>query len=315
MKSRVAVVIPALDDRDLLTKNLPLLLDEVEVRGMEDEVIIVDDTGEDVLASWVAEKFSGRVRVMVRETCGGFAKALNTGARQGTAELLLCLNPDVRVRPGFLTPLVEAMQDPEVHSVSPRVLLNGAANRAETHQRMLVEGGRLVSQPLTPDPDCTDPVPIPFPLGGAMMVRREEFLAEGGFDPLLAPFYFEDTDLGLTAWRRGRKVLEIPVSVVEHHHRGTIGPLVPERIVRAAIERNRLLVHWKHLDSQATANDHYLALYRDALDAGLGERREELIWMALALDDLEPATHSRQQLGTMRRTLGEALVAADPSRS
>lgn len=314
MSQRVAVVIPALDDRDLLTQSLPLLIDELEARDCDDELTVVDDTGQDLLAAWIAERFPGRVRVIVRESCGGFAKALVTGARLGTAELLLCLNPDVRVRPGFLTPLVEAMVDPEVHSVSPRVLLNGDVQRAETHQRMLVDGGRLVSQPLTPDPDSSEPVPIPFPLGGAMMVRREEFLAEGGFDPLLAPFYFEDTDLGLTAWRRGRKVLEIPSSVVEHHHRGTIGRVVPEKLVRAAIERNRLLVHWKHLDSKTAAHEHYLALYRDALDAGIGDRREELIWMALALEDLEAATASRSRLGSMQRTLAAALVAADPSR-
>jgi len=314
MSQRVAVVIPALDDRDLLTQSLPLLIDELEARGCDDELTVVDDTGQDLLAAWIAERFPGRVRVIVRQSCGGFAKALVTGARLGTAELLLCLNPDVRVRPGFLNPLVEAMVDPEVHSVSPRVLLNGDVHQAETHQRMLVDGGRLVSQPLIPDPDSSEPLPIPFPLGGAMMVRREEFLAEGGFDPLLAPFYFEDTDLGLTAWRRGRKVLEIPNSVVEHHHRGTIGRVVPENIVRAAIERNRLLVHWKHLDSKAAAHEHYLALYRDALDAGIGDRREELIWMALALEDLEAATASRSGLGSMQRTLDAALVAADPSR-
>lgn len=317
MSYRVAVVIPALDDKDLLAQNLPCLLDELEARGMEDELIIVDDTGQDVLSAWVAAKFPGRVRVIVRENCGGFGEALMTGARLGKAELLLCLNPDVRVRPEFLQPLVDAMQDPVVHSVSPRVLLNGDEQRVETHQRMLVEGGRLISQPIPPAPDSgdpQDPVPIPFPLGGAMMVRREEFLADGGFDPLLAPFYFEDTDLGLTAWRRGRKVLEIPSSVVEHHHRGTIGPRVPEKIVRAAIERNRLLVHWKHLDSRAAAHEHYQALFRDAVDAGMGDRREELIWMALALENIEPATQSRRDLGTMQRTLEAALTVADPSR-
>ena len=314
MNQRVAVVIPALDNRDLLAKNLPLVIKELEARACDDELTVVDDTGQDLLAAWVAERFPGKVRVIVRGDCGGFAKALVTGARLGTAELLLCLNPDVRVRPGFLSPLVEAMADPNVHSVSPRVLLNGDPNNAETHQRMLVDGGRLISQPLTPDPDCSEPLPIPFPLGGAMMVRREEFLAEGGFDPLLAPFYFEDTDLGLTAWRRGRKVLEIPASVVEHHHRGTIGRVVPDNIVRAAIERNRLLVHWKHLDSKTAAHEHYLSLYRDALDAGIGERREELIWMALALEELEAATDSRKNLGSMQLSLDAALAAADPSR-
>ena len=40
---------------------------------------------------------------------------------------------------------------------------------------------------------------------------------------LLRPFYYEDTDLGLMAWKRGWKLLYQPKSVVFHEHRGTIG--------------------------------------------------------------------------------------------
>ena len=59
--------------------------------------------------------------------------------------------------------------------------------------------------------------------GGSCAFDREKFLELGGFDPLLAPFYLEDTDLGYMAWKRGWKVLYQPRSVVYHEHRGTIG--------------------------------------------------------------------------------------------
>ena len=54
-------------------------------------------------------------------------------------------------------------------------------------------------------------------------LRRECWRQLGGFDPLLEPFYLEDTDLGYMAWKRGWKVLYQPRSVVYHEHRGTIG--------------------------------------------------------------------------------------------
>lgn len=314
MSPRVSIVVPCLDDLELLETCLPLVLDEVEARGADDEVTVVDDTGEDLLAAWVAERFPGRVRVMVREHNGGFARALLTGARVGTAELLLVLNPDVRVRRGFLTPLVEALADPEVFAVSPRVLLGGDPRRVETHQRLAVTEGRLRSLPVVPDPEDLEPRPIPFPLGGAMLLRRDELVAAGGLDSLFEPFYFEDTDLGLSAWRQGRRILEVPASVVEHHHRGTIGPRVPEDLVRAVIERNRLLVHWKHLDTRAAAVEHLRTLHRDAFDAAMGDRREELIWLALALESLDEATAARSSIASVARTLEESLEASDPSR-
>ncbi|MCH8031270.1 MAG: hypothetical protein IIB09_05575, partial [Bacteroidetes bacterium] len=75
----------------------------------------------------------------------------------------------------------------------------------------------IVPRDFSVDPEAERPVP--FCVGGAFLVRREEFLEGEGFDPLFEPFYWEDVDLCLAAWRRGRRVLEVPLSVVEHHHR------------------------------------------------------------------------------------------------
>jgi hypothetical protein len=56
-----------------------------------------------------------------------------------------------------------------------------------------------------------------------LTVRREDFLANGGFDDFFAPAYYEDTDLCLRLARdRGRVVLE-PNAVVYHMEGGTAG--------------------------------------------------------------------------------------------
>tara|TARA_R110002126_G_scaffold27665_11_gene92835 strand:- start:7875 stop:8816 length:942 start_codon:yes stop_codon:yes gene_type:complete len=312
MTDRVTVVLPALEDQELLARHLPPLLAELDARGKDEDVHLVDDTGRDVLSDWVRDQFPGRVRVLVREKNGGFGKSLRTGARLGMTEFLLALNPDVKVRPGFLQPLIDALEDRNVLAATPRILLDGDPDKIESHQALVVEDGRLVLVPRKPRRG-TAINSIPFPIGGAMLVRRQEFLDEGGFDPLFEPFYMEDLDLGLTMWRRGGRVVEVPESVVEHHHMGTIGRVIPESLRLAAIERNRLLVHWKHLDQREDAQEHLAALWRDALDAGLAGRREELLWMALALQDLDRVTDSRRQVGQVRRGLAQTLIESDPT--
>ena len=62
-----------------------------------------------------------------------------------------------------------------------------------------------------------------FTGGGSSAFDRRKFLELGGFDHLYRPFYYEDTDLGFMAWKRGWKVLYEPGSIVFHEHRGTIG--------------------------------------------------------------------------------------------
>ncbi len=314
MTQLISAVLPSLADTQLLEANLPPLLRELEAWNAE--VVVVDDTGTGVLSAWLADRFSdlpaGRLRVISRDENGGFGPALLNGARLARGEYLLALNPDVRVRPGFLAPLLDALGDPEVFAASPRVLLNGEPSRPESHNALLMDDGhlRVVARE---DSGRSDPVPIPFAIGGALLMRRSEFLAGGGFDPLFAPFYWEDVDLCLSAWRTGRRVVEIPLSVVEHHHRGTIGGAVPKQVVLAAIEKNRHLLLWKHLDDADVARDHVTAIWRDALDASMAGRREELVWLALALQELPRVTESRAELGARPVTLEAALRRSDPA--
>ena len=91
------------------------------------------------------------------------------------------------------------------------------------------------------DPAVDDLYPCFYGGGGSCAFDRAKFLELGGFDPLFAPFYLEDTDLGFMAWKRGWKVLYQPRSVVYHEHRGTIGRLFGEERIQAVLRKNYLL--------------------------------------------------------------------------
>lgn len=309
MTQPVSILIPALADQELLAAHLPTLLAELSVRDIGDEVLVVDDTGEQVLVPWMTEHFPG-VRVIAPSENRGFASALAAGAREAQHALCFSMNPDVLVHAGFLDPLVECLADASVFAASPRILLDGDATRVESRSALRIIDGLLRVVPCAPEDDAVSP--IAFAVGGACLFRRDEFL-EAGFDRLLEPFYWEDVDLCIAAWRRGLSVVEEPRSVVEHHHRGTIGAHVPEGLVRAAIEKNRRLVLWKYLDDPELARDHLAATWRDLLDAGLADRREELTWLVLALEDLPRLAASRDALAVGGRRLADVLRLSDPA--
>lgn len=317
MNARVSVVMPALDDIELFESHLPALLAELDARGTGDEIIVVDDTGDDVLAGFLAERFPRRnPAIDVRLECvaqvanEGFAKAVLAGARAARNELLFVLNPDVRVRPGCLDPLVACLADASVFAAVPRVLLNGSEAHVESLMRLEWKDGRVAVREhglSSSDAIPRRPIAVHVAIGGAMLVRRAEFLEAGGFDPLFLPFYWEDVDLSWTAARAGRRILLDPDSVVEHHHRGTIARRVPPEVVRAAIEKNTLLFQWKHVDDAALLEDHVIALYARALEAGLRDDRETLVGLALALEELPRAIQARGRLGRAERSFGEIL--------
>jgi len=306
MTRPVSIVIPSLGDVAQLERALTALRAEVRARAVEDQILVVDDTGLDVLRRALEVSWP-EVRVHVRKQNGGFAVAAFEGAQAADYRLMFLMQPDVIVRPGALDALVEALVDESVLVATPRILHHGDAERPTSRRTVVVEDGRLAlhdPRGVLPEEESA-PVPVAFAPSCALFIRREEFLAMGGFDRLLAPMHFEDVDLGLSAWRRGRRVVEVPSAVVEHHTAGDT--LVPPALSRAAAERNRLLVHWKHLSSKREAHDHLVSLWRDALDAGLQGRREELVHLALALGELEAVNASRATMADARYGLGVAL--------
>lgn len=312
----VSIVIPSLDDRDLLKKHLPPLLEEVARRGGGDEVLVVDDTGKGTLAAWLATRFPD-VRALARGDNGGFAKALYDGVESAAHDLVFAMNPDILVHKGFLDPLIAELADPEVHSVVPRILLFGNPEEVESLTEIAVEFEMAyVRQQGLEEQDLTElwkaPFPVNYGVGGALLLRRQEFLDGGGFDRLYEPFYYEDVDLGFAAWRSGRRVLLVPDAIVEHHHRGSIGKRVDAEVVRAVIERNRYLFHWKFLDDPQDIERHLAALERQALDAYLRDERAELVWLTLALERLEELQRSRGRLGPGQRNFEQVCRESAP---
>jgi len=312
MKASVSIVIPCLDDRDLLAKNLPPLLKELEARGAKDEVVLVDDTGKKAFARWVKQEFPS-CGIVSQPKNSGFAKALRRGIEAAEHDLVFCMNPDVLVHEGFLAPMVECMQEDDVFAVAPKVLLDGQAEVESITELDYSDGALEIVQPgLTEEAarELDGPRPIVFAVGGTCLLSKSAFLKMGGMNPMYEPFYLEDLDLCFRAWLEGKRVLYQPASVVEHHHRGTIGKLVDSKFVRAIIEKNRLLFQWSFLDEPEQLEAHVGDLFRRATDAWLGDTREELVWILLALDQLEEALQARKAIPKRSLRFREAVEAS-----
>jgi len=275
---------------------------------------VIDDTGRQVLAGALKDAFSS-VRVLGLPANVGFARALTAGVQEARHELLFSMNADVRVRQGFLDPLVACMAEDDVAAVVPRILLRGEEQSIESLTELRERNGviELYQPALQGHPPAAGLrlTQVAFAVGGAFLFRRTEFL-EHGFDPLFEPFYWEDIDWCWSAWRRGRRTLYQPASVVEHQHRGTIGRRVAPDFVRAMVERNRLLFAWKHLDSGQLMRRHLASLYRWTLDAYLEDRREDLIWIAFALEALGEVDAARRRLPAQGPGIEELLRITRP---
>src|SRR5450432_207428 len=172
----------------------------------------------------------------------------------------------MRVAPDFLAPLLEGFRDPEVFAVGCQIFFSDPNKlREETGltQGWWQEGGLRVRH--RADPQVDDLFPCFYGGGGSCAFHRDKFFELGGFDPLLAPFYLEDTDLGYLAWKRGWKVFYQPRSIVYHEHRGTIGKRFSEEQIQTVLKKNFVLFCWKNIHEWPRLASHFFFAWAGAI--------------------------------------------------
>ncbi len=290
-----SVVIPNWNGRDLLEKYLPSVV--AALAGNEDnEVIVVDNGSSDDSAEFVRERFPG-VKLIALKRNLGFGGGSNAGVRAAVNDIVVLLNSDMRVDPGFLMPLLSGFDDASVFAVSCQILFTDPAKRREETgltQGWWEEGGLRVRHRI--DDEIRDLYPCFYGGGGSCAFDRRKFLELGGFDPVLEPFYLEDTDLGYQAWKRGWKVLYQPRSVVYHEHRGTISKRFTEAEIQAVLHKNFILFTWKNIHEWRRLVAHFFFTYAGALVSvvfGDSPRRASMSGLWRAFAQLPGAMRSR----------------------
>lgn len=272
----VTVIIPNFNGARLLANNLPSVIQAAAAYPGDCGIIVVDDKSSDDSIAVLNAEFPG-VRLIAHEANQGFAEAIHSGVAAAATELLVFLNSDVRPDPDFLAPLIAHFDKPEVFSVTPWVVDGAGRPTDESWRCYRIRRGRfraVKSHGFRPKTT----VETLFCSGGSMAVRKSMFLALGGFLPIFKPFYSEDSDLGMRAWRRGWRSLFEPSCRVIHDHRGSsINSNVPSVRVRRIRRRNQFILEWLHLP----ARDIWLSLVPGYLAQGLG-RLIRLDWVYFA---------------------------------
>ena len=250
MSPQVTIVIPNYNGAHLLKRNLPSVLKSVQEDGVETSVIVVDDGSTDDSLAVLQTEFPG-VQVVSHEVNQGFSEAVLSGVKAADTELLLLLNSDVELLPGCLPKLIPYFDHVDTFSVCPLILEeDGTVNRHSWNVRHF-RRGNLKAQFWTIDQARSQRerkmLRTLYASGGSMMVRKSMFIKLGGFHPIFKPFYGEDYDLGLRAWRRGWQSYFEPGASLIHQSRGSIKDNVKRDYVNQVRRRNKYLLDWMHL--------------------------------------------------------------------
>ncbi len=292
MRRSITLIIPNFNGIALLQRYLGRAVESA--RGVGAEVILADDGSSDGSPAWAARTFPS-VTVIRSPANAGFGGVCNLAASRCSSDVLAFLNNDVAVPSNWLEALEDSFDDRTVFSVTPgiRVPTRPGANDGFTY--FSFQQGLLTT--VVPfflsagAPSCV--TPVGYGVGAAVLVDARKYRAIGGFDPCLSPYYYEDADLGFSAWERGWSCLCDPRVEVFHDHQGTIGRTELPQALRRVLFRNRLLFTWKHVSSASLLLPHLGWLVR-YLPSHLRHRRWPEIRGMLAAFGRAPAILSRR---------------------
>lgn len=251
----VSVVIPTYNGKALLARFLPSVVTALRnytaATGAPVEILVVDDGSQDDTVEWLTAVAFDFVRVIALSVNRGFAPTCNRGFAAAHHDLIWLLNNDIQVTPDALFPLVEHFSTPTVFAVASRALRLGSdAIDGAGRLGRCVRGYWKVFEGYDVFPDEMPPeaiLPTFVASGGYSLFDAAKLRALGGFEELLAPFYWEDVELCYRAWKRGWEVRYEPRSLVFHQSSATIKACFEARTIEVAATRNRMLMHWIHL--------------------------------------------------------------------
>jgi len=248
---RVTIIVPTRNGTALMESCIDGLLHRTDYPALD--IIVCDNDSDDPALLQRFDEWSRDSRFRVLPSPGPFNYSAinNRAAREATGEILLFLNNDTEIRhPGWLREMVSHAVRPEIGAVGARLLFPSL--RLQHSGTVLGLGGIAGHDMLNAREKSTGPYDllqltrrVSAVTAACLAVRREAFLAVGGFDEEGLRVAYNDVDLCLKLGSAGLHNLVTPHAELLHKESATRGSDVsPAHRTRWETERATMRARW-----------------------------------------------------------------------
>jgi N-acetylglucosaminyl-diphospho-decaprenol L-rhamnosyltransferase len=211
--TRVSAVVVTFNNAEAIARSLTALLGEL---SPTDELIVVDNASIDATADTVSALIP--IATVIRNDANtGFAAAANRGAEAATGDLVVFLNPDAIVQPGFRDAITRPASDERGWAAWQGLVTMENGTVVNT------SGGVVHFTGISWAGEAGQPVAaielreIAFASGACLAVPLARWREHGGFPPEFF-MYCEDADLSLRLRLAGGRVGIEPDARVDHDY-------------------------------------------------------------------------------------------------
>jgi GT2 family glycosyltransferase len=246
----ISVVIPNYNGVGLFPQTLPPLFEALKQSLLPYEVIVSDDCSTDDSVGMLVRDFP-EVRVITSKVNQGFAPTINKGIREATFDMVFLLNSDVKLKPDYFTYLVPYFERNDTFGVMGQIVNWDDDGIQDGAKLPTFQGAKIKTfKNFLPSETPVQPGLYTMYLSGAeTLVSKSKLQMLGGFDEIFAPYYIEDYELSLRAWRLGWKCYYDHRAICRHRTSSSIKSKARKQHIQTIYYRNKMFLHAIHLNS------------------------------------------------------------------
>lgn len=251
IKKSVSIIIPNYNGTHLLKEYLPYALEAIENAETTYEIIIVDDCSTDNSVEMIRSSFPW-AKLILNTQNKGFSYTCNRGIEVAQYELILLLNSDVKLTPDYFEHQWKYFSQQDTFGVMGRIIDMEGDHIQDAARMPKFNGLKLKTGYFYYSDNADDWLYTLYLSGANALIDAAKLREIGGFNELFSPFYSEDMELSLRAWRLNWKCYYEHKAICRHKLSATTKNYKTPKWVKRVYFRNRFYFHAIHFNGLAS---------------------------------------------------------------
>jgi GT2 family glycosyltransferase len=245
-KKSISVILPNYNGKHLLEAYLPSLINALEFSKIENEIIFIDDCSKDDSIEFIKNNYP-TLKIIKNKVNVGFSKTCNNGIKSATKDLIFLLNTDVKLEEDYFEKQFVYFDKPDTFGVMGRIM-NFDGEKIEDAARLpRFKGSKFKANTFFYTNENPEFTYTTYLSGANALINREKLMQINGFDEIYSPFYFEDFDLGLRAWKMNWKLYYEHESICYHRVSASTSTIKKSNFVKIIYNKNSFTLQSIHL--------------------------------------------------------------------
>jgi GT2 family glycosyltransferase len=243
----ISVVIPNYNGKHLFEKYFDHNLNILSELETDVQIIVIDDASTDDSVDYLKSKYSDKITLIEKEVNSGFSNTCNLGIKEATNELIFLLNTDVTLEKDYFEKLYKYFEREDTFGVMGRIIGMDDDLIREAARSPKIMGRKIKSGDFFHVDERESFTPTFYLSGAIALMDTQKLKSINGFNEMFNPYYGEDQELSIRAWRLGWKCYYEHDAVCRHEVSASTKIHNHKRAIKKIHFRNRYYVHFLHL--------------------------------------------------------------------